>query len=105
VLVHDLEGHVGHLLDVGTSGKHPLAAVENDGRHVRTGVRLVCDLEQFALHLRVESIHLRAIETNRPDAAVNFKAYELSHVPSVCEAGRVARRSVGVSRPATTVGP
>ena len=26
-------------------GEHPLAAVEDDRRHVRTGVRLVCNLE------------------------------------------------------------
>lgn len=79
VLIHDLEGHVGHLLDVGTGGEHPVAAVEDHCRDVRTCVRLLRGLEQLTLHLRIQGIHLRAIKTYRPDASVDLQARELSH--------------------------
>jgi hypothetical protein len=89
VLIHDLERHVRHLFDVGAGSEHPLTAVEHDRRDVRACVGLLRRLEQLALHLRVQRIHLRAIETDRPDAAVDLKAHEFSHARRLT--GRVGR--------------
>jgi hypothetical protein len=76
VLVHDLEGHVGHLLDVGAGSEHPLTAVEDDRGDVRPRVGFARDFDQFALHLRIQRVHLRSVDANRADSGFNFKADE-----------------------------
>ena len=80
MLGHVLVRHVRHLLDVGASGKHPLAAVHDHRGDVISAAGLGTHLNHFALHLRVQRVHLGSVEADRSHAVADFESYELSHV-------------------------
>ncbi len=87
---HVVVRHVLHLLDVCAGGKHALAAEHDDCRDIVAALDLGTHLDDLALHLRVECVHLGSVEANRAHAVADFESYELSHeqafrsmVPSV----------------------
>ena len=59
---------LGELLDVGAGREHLLAAEQHDGTHARVGSDLGGGRTQLFLHLRVERIHRRPVESDHRDA-------------------------------------
>jgi hypothetical protein len=95
VTAHVLEGHVGHLLHVGPGREHPLAPVDDHGRHVVATVGLSCRLGDLGLHLGVESVHLRSVEPDGSDALADLEPCELSHCASRRRVDAASAPSIG----------
>ena len=112
---HVLVGHVGHLLDVGAGGEHPLAAVDDDGTDVLALRGLGGSGPDLLLDLHVEGVHLRPVEPDRPDAVLHLEPYELTHVhllawagcairPALCRHPCLARVAASGTMPPVTPG-